>query len=432
MSWQKVKLGELIDNFSVRAKDIGGAKNLEFYGVSNEVGITASKYSAEDKAEDYKIIEKGCFAYNPYRVNVGSIGLFKSETKGLISPAYVVFKPRPNAIKAELLLRFLKSAEGLRQVKLYARGTVRQALRFEDLCNIELSIPRYDEQEEIEVNLQNLFARTQAISIEQETQLAYLKHLRQQILSDAIQGKLDLPHTDEESGEDLLARIKAEKAKTTKKEKTLPEIKADDIPFDIPEHWVWCRLGEICRVKVGATPSRSEPKYWKGDIPWVASGEVANNYISDTKEKISQEGFNSTSLIMYPKGSVLVAMIGQGKTRGQTAVLKIDATTNQNVAGLVIEHKYLLSEYLWYFFLSRYETTRSGASGGNQPALNGIKISNTLFPLPPMSEQIELVRKMDNLMALCDELEASIRQNQEYTQMLYQTALREALQQPAK
>ncbi len=428
MSWQKVKLGELIDNFSVRAKDIGGAKNLEFYGVSNEVGITASKYSAEDKAEDYKIIEKGCFAYNPYRVNVGSIGLFKSETKGLISPAYVVFKPRPNAIKAELLLRFLKSAEGLRQVKLYARGTVRQALRFEDLCNIELSIPRYDEQEEIEVNLQNLFARTQAISIEQETQLAYLKHLRQQILSDAIQGKLDLPHTDEESGEDLLARIKAEKAKTTKKEKTLPEIKADDIPFDIPEHWVWCRLGEICRVKVGATPSRSEPKYWKGDIPWVASGEVANNYISDTKEKISQEGFNSTSLIMYPKGSVLVAMIGQGKTRGQTAVLKIDATTNQNVAGLVIEHKYLLSEYLWYFFLSRYETTRSGASGGNQPALNGIKISNTLFPLPPMSEQIELVRKMDNLMALCDELEASIRQNQEYTQMLYQTALREALQ----
>lgn len=431
MSWQKVKLGELIDNFSVRAKDIGGAKNLEFYGVSNEVGITASKYSAEDKAEDYKIIEKGCFAYNPYRVNVGSIGLFKSETKGLISPAYVVFKPRPNAIKAELLLRFLKSAEGLRQVKLYARGTVRQALRFEDLCNIELSIPRYDEQEEIEVNLQNLFARTQAISIEQETQFAYLKHLRQQILSDAIQGKLDLPHTDGESGEDLLARIKAEKAKTTKKEKTLPEIKADDIPFDIPEHWVWCRLGEICRVKVGATPSRSEPKYWKGDIPWVASGEVANNYISDTKEKISQEGFNSTSLIMYPKGSVLVAMIGQGKTRGQTAVLKIDATTNQNVAGLVIEHKYLLSEYLWYFFLSRYETTRSGASGGNQPALNGIKISNTLFPLPPMSEQIELVRKMDNLMALCDELEASIRQNQEYTQMLYQTTLREALQKPA-
>ncbi|WDZ51910.1 restriction endonuclease subunit S [Acinetobacter vivianii] len=431
MSWQKVKLGELIDNFSVRAKDIGGAKNLEFYGVSNEVGITASKYSAEDKAEDYKIIEKGCFAYNPYRVNVGSIGLFKSETKGLISPAYVVFKPRPNAIKAELLLRFLKSAEGLRQVKLYARGTVRQALRFEDLCNIELSIPHYDEQEEIEVNLQNLFARTQAISIEQETQLAYLRHLRQQILSDAIQGKLDLPHTDGESGEDLLARIKAEKAKTTKKEKTLPEIKADDIPFDIPEHWVWCRLGEICRVKVGATPSRSEPKYWKGDIPWVASGEVANNYISDTKEKISQEGFNSTSLTMYPKGSVLVAMIGQGKTRGQTAVLKIDATTNQNVAGLVIEHKYLLSEYLWYFFLSRYETTRSGASGGNQPALNGIKISNTLFPLPPMSEQIELVRKMDNLMALCDELEASIRQNQEYTQMLYQTTLREALQKPA-
>jgi len=316
-------------------------------------------------------------------------------------------------------------------VKSTKAGTSKEAIGLKSFGKYKLPYFDIEKQRKIKSKFLESNDLKNELITEQETQLAYLKHLRQQILSNAIQGKLDLPHTDGESGEDLLARIKAEKAKTTKKEKTLLEIKADDIPFDIPEHWVWCRLGEICRVKVGATPSRSEPKYWKGDIPWVASGEVANNYISDTKEKISQEGFNSTSLIMYPKGSVLVAMIGQGKTRGQTAVLKIDATTNQNVAGLVIEHKYLLSEYLWYFFLSRYETTRSGASGGNQPALNGIKISNTLFPLPPMSEQIELVRKMDNLMALCDELEASIRQNQEYTQMLYQTALREALQKPA-
>ena len=104
MSWKRYNLGELVDSISVRAKDIVHDNNLKFLGVSNEFGITVSKYAAEDKAEDYKIIEKDCFAYNPYRINVGSIGLMKDDLMGLISPAYVVFKPKPKSIIPELLL----------------------------------------------------------------------------------------------------------------------------------------------------------------------------------------------------------------------------------------------------------------------------------------------------------------------------------------
>jgi type I restriction enzyme S subunit len=260
--------------------------------------------------------------------------------------------------------------------------------------------------------------------------------LRQAFLREAMQGKLchaELVSASQETGQQLLEKIKAEKAqliaeKKLKKEKELPPITADEIPFEIPEHWVWCRLGEITKVKVGSTPSRNEPKFWKGNIPWVSSGEVANNFIFDTRERITQEGLENTSLIIYPKGSVLVAMIGQGKTRGQTAILKIDATTNQNVAGMIIQHNYLISEYLWYFFLSRYETTRGGASGGNQPALNGIKISNTIFPLPPLHEQERIVAKLDELMAFCDGLEQSIKESQGYNEKLLQQVLREALQ----
>ena len=109
MSWKRYNLGELIDSVSIRAKDIVHENNLKFLGVSNEDGITDSKYAAEEKAEEYKIIEKGCFAYNPYRINVGSIGLMKNDLTGLISPAYVVFKPKPNSIIPELLLSFLIS-----------------------------------------------------------------------------------------------------------------------------------------------------------------------------------------------------------------------------------------------------------------------------------------------------------------------------------
>ena len=107
MSWKKVKLGDLLEYYSVRAKDVGSSTDLEFCGVSKEDGITISKYAAEDKAEEYKVIEKGCFAYNPYRINVGSIALMQEDKKGLISPAYVIFKPKPNSIIPELLLKFL-------------------------------------------------------------------------------------------------------------------------------------------------------------------------------------------------------------------------------------------------------------------------------------------------------------------------------------
>ncbi len=256
MSWRTVRLGELVDNFSVRAKDVGGADGLDFFGVSNEEGIIKTKYAAEEKAEDYKIIEKGCFAYNPYRVNVGSIGLVSDDTKGLISPAYVIFKPKPNAIIPELLFRFLKSDEGLRQIKFYARGTVRQALRFEDLCNIEITIPDFEEQQILYNKLINSQEASNVLDAELKNQLELLKKLRQQLLQDAVQGKLVEQNPKDEPASELLKRIKAEKEKLIaekklKKEKELPPIKPEEIPFEIPENWVWCRLGDLCTELLG-------------------------------------------------------------------------------------------------------------------------------------------------------------------------------------
>lgn len=318
-------------------------------------------------------------------------------------------------------------------VKNTKAGTSKEAIGMKSFGNYYL--PYFEIKKQIEIKLQFENMQSTKIGIEEELshQLSLIKQLRQAFLREAMQGLLVKTETNGETGAQLLEKIKAEKAqlikeKKLKKEKELPPISDDEIPFEIPEHWTWCRLGEITRVKVGSTPSRNESKFWKGNIPWVSSGEVANNFIYETREKITQEGFDNTSLIFYPQGSVLVAMIGQGKTRGQTAILKIDATTNQNVAGLIIQHNYLISEFLWYFFLSRYETTRGGASGGNQPALNGIKISNTIFMLPPLHEQHQIVAKLDELMAFCDGLEESIKASQGVNEKLLQEVLREALQ----
>jgi type I restriction enzyme S subunit len=117
----------------------------------------------------------------------------------------------------------------------------------------------------------------------------------------------------------------------------------------------------------------------------------------------------NSSTKIYPPGTVLIAIIGQGKTRGQSAILDIEACTNQNVAGLVFDAGNIFPEYVWKWALSEYEKTRSGGRGGAQPALNGQKVKNLLIPLPPLAEQKRIVSKVDELMKLCDQLEESLR-----------------------
>jgi type I restriction enzyme S subunit len=264
-----------------------------------------------------------------------------------------------------------------------------------------------------------------------------IKKLRETVLQLAVQGKLTADwranNPDTEDASVLLKRIQKEKAqlvkdKKIKKEKALPKITKEEIPYELPEGWVWCRLGNISSIRVGATPKREVAEYWNGTIPWVSSGEVANNFILDTREKITEKGLSESSVTIYPSGTVLVAMIGQGKTRGQTSILKIKAGTNQNVGGIIIFHNYLISEYLWHYFLGRYEKTRSNAVGGNQPAINGTKLKMSVFGLPPLEEQKAIVQKVNALMGLCDSLEQEVQQSQEHSEQLMQSCLREVFE----
>lgn len=293
MSWRKVKLGELVEEYSVRAKNEIGTYDTIFYGVSNDDGITISKYAAEDKVEEYKIIEKGCFAYNPYRINVGSIALMNEDKRGLVSPAYVVFKPKPESIIPELLLKFLKSAEGLRQIKLYGRGTVRQALRFEDLCKIELSLPSFDEQKILFNKIDAVECENKEISTELSHQLSLIKQLRQAFLKEAMQGKLAAQNPDDEPASELLKKIKLEKEKLInekkiKKEKDLPPIKPEEIPYEIPENWVWCRLGEVIKFTDTINIESKLP-------PTTKINYIDIDAIDNTKYKIRESKLKSVS-----------------------------------------------------------------------------------------------------------------------------------------
>ena len=439
MSWRAVRLGELVDNFSVRAKDVGGADGLDFFGVSNEEGIIKTKYAAEDKAEDYKIIEKDCFAYNPYRVNVGSIGFVGNDTKGLISPAYVVFKIKQNSIIPELLFKFLKSDEGLNQIKFYARGTVRQALRFEDLCNIEITIPKYEEQKILYSKLIKSQEASKVLDTELKNQIELVKKLRQQLLQDAVQGKLLPQNTSRklsgETGSELLKKIKAEKAKLIaekkiKKEKELPPIKPEEIPFEIPDNWVWCRLGEICSIKGGKRVANGY-KLLKEPTPhiYIRVSDMKNGTVDDSDlHYLDETMFQKIKQYTISKEDIYMTIVGG--TIGKCGLIP-DIFDNMNLTENAAKISPILVDkvYLWKCldspFCQDQFIDKTKQVGVQKMALN--RFSCSLIPLPPLSEQNRIVEKLDELMQYCDNLEESIKESQAQNEKLLQQVLREAL-----
>lgn len=150
-------------------------------------------------------------------------------------------------------------------------------------------------------------------------------------------------------------------------------------------------IQELCKVGSGGTPSRSQSDYYRGSIPWVKTGEVVNDIILDTEEHISEQAIADSSAKLYPAESLIIAMYGQGLTRGRTAKLGIDATTNQACAVLSeIKSDEILTDYLWVYLMNEYDRLRALASGNNQPNLNGDMIKNYPVVIPDLEKQAQI------------------------------------------
>lgn len=166
-------------------------------------------------------------------------------------------------------------------------------------------------------------------------------------------------------------------------------------------------IGELCKIGSGGTPSRERPNYFGGNILWVKTTEVLNEIILDTEEKITELGLNNSSAKIYPAGSLIIAMYGQGATRGRTAKLGVAAATNQACAVLHEFAKEIDPDYLWYYLMSEYDNLRLQASGNNQPNLNAAMIANYIVPIPPLEVQKEIVHYVEKgRLRICQEKEA--------------------------
>ena len=245
------------------------------------------------------------------------------------------------------------------------------------------------------------------------------KALRQKILDLAIRGQLVPQDPNDEPASVLLDRIRAEKQKMVKEGKLkAKDIKndsvifvgednlhyekfangsvrciEDEIPFDLPEGWAWSRIKNIASIGTGATPLKSNTEYYVGGkISWITSAATCDNIIKSATDYITELAVQETNCQIYPVGTLVVAMYGEGKTRGQISELGIAACTNQACAAIQVWGGNAgVSQLVKMFFSYNYENIRMKAKGGQQPNLNQSIIAETLIPIPPENEIMRLL-----------------------------------------
>ena len=179
------------------------------------------------------------------------------------------------------------------------------------------------------------------------------------------------------------------------------------------------RIGEIAECYAGATPKTTVREFWdNGTIPWMSSGEVNYGEVFTTEKKITQLGYDKSSTKLVPPNTVVIALAGQGKTRGTVAITRIELCTNQSLCSIVTNDS-LNSDFLYHYLRSRYQDLRQISSGdGTRGGLNLKMIANYVVPIPPLAIQNEIVNILDKFTELEAELEARRKQYEYYRNKL--------------
>ena len=430
-----IKLGKLIRKTHIKFCDFKGDKNLEVLGVSNTEGITRTTHKKSADLSNYLLIKPNSFAYNPYRINVGSIGLTPSTITGIVSPAYIVFQAEKKKLIPEVLLDFLKSDEGLRQINHLTRGTVRKALRYDDLCDIDFPNLSFVEQEQLVRQKAKLNTNREILLSEIAHQEVLLGKFKQAILQEAIQGKLTKENPDVEPASQLLARIQKEKQrfiakKKIRKEKPLPPITPEEIPYTIPDSWEWCRLGDLCeKTGSGSTPRGGKTAYVSSGIPFLRSQNIHNDgVVLDGLVYIPESTHTRMGgTVVYPR-DVLLNITGGSIGRSAIVHDEIDeANINQHVSIIrpverdmsQFVHKVLVSPYFQNMIVEMQ-------TGAGREGLPKNKMDRILIPIPSLDEQAAIIEQVEALMDLCRQLEIEIKHARTCAENFLQAVLKEA------
>ena len=447
---REFKIGDFLKRIKnqIDINDSVKYKRVTVSGNHNGVSLRDEVLGSAIGTKKQFTINGGNFILSKIDARNGAFGIIPQELdNAIITGNFWTYSVDTKLIDIEWFFYFTHSYNFIQIcIESSTGSTHRKYMDEKVFLNHKIVLPEIDEQKEMVKKYKTSSKISNNLTFEIQSQKQLLNQLKQSILQEAIQGKLTTgwraqnPNTEPAS--ELLKRIKAEKAqlikdKKIKKEKALPPITEEDlpagktgIPFELPNNWVWCRLGEISNVGTGATPLTSNQSYYEnGVIPWVTSSATGNLFVEEPENFITEKALAETNCNLNPIGTLVVAMYGQGKTRGQITELKFEAATNQACATInPCLSNIELRRYVKIYFRKIYLEIRELAQGGAQPNLNMGKIKNTVIPLPPLEEQKAIVEKVESLMQKCQALEQEIKTSEANAQMLMQAVLKEAFE----
>lgn len=316
-----------------------------------------------------------------------------------------------SVIEPKYLLYFISSFFNKEQCKpnIHKSGQAFYNLKKSGFIEQPICVPPLAEQKRIVAKIEELFPYIdryeRAWRKLEEVNKRFPVDMQKSILQMAIQGKLVPQLPKEGTGEELYQQIQAEKqelvkAGKIKKEKPLPEITEDEIPFDIPETWKWCRLSTLGITQTGNTPSKAHPEYTGEDVPFITPGDILDGKIQYNNQALSMLGKEAARVCCA--GSVMQVCIGG--SIGKAAITEHEVTFNQQIN--VISPIACSSKYLFAVMQSAYfnTTMKEQAGGTATPIINRGLWDSLLIPFPPLAEQKRIVEKLEQLLPLCERL----------------------------
>jgi len=355
-SWPHIKLGSITCEEREPVGSFDG-NGLPVLGVTNVMGVTQTGIEASEDKSKYFRLRPNRFVYNPYRVNVGSLGLTSVSQDGIASPAYVIFRTT-DKLDSKFLYHFLKSHRGNQLINFFGnRGTVRAALRFSDLSQIEIPLPPLAEQRRIVVRVEEV-----------ATKIANTRSLRQQ------------------AADECEMLVGAQSAKIFRKAS-----RRGTIPLE--------SIAVLERGKFSHRP-RNDPRFFGGLHPWIQIGQIesAGKVIRKWTETLNDEGLAISK--KFPKGTVLISIAA---TIGSVGILDFDCCIPDSIVG-VTPREGTDSEYIYYYLTYLRSHLEEIAPQSAQKNINLQILSPLPVPKLTLSEQRQIVAELDTLQAKVDTL----------------------------
>ncbi|MDT2880305.1 restriction endonuclease subunit S [Lactococcus lactis] len=410
-SWEWVRLSTISSKihygYTASAKEVGNAKLLRITDIqNNQVNWETVPYCdiSLDKLPNMQVVKNDILIARTGGT-IGKSFLIQNVTEVAVFASYLIRVQMVVGNVSDFVKTFIESPNYWVQLQEMSMGTGQPNVNATNLSTLLIPVAPIAEQErifsridELERNIQQYSDIYQAL---EKLNKEFPEKLRKSILQYAMQGKLVPQNPNDEPVEVLLEKIRQEKQKLYEegklKKKDLEEsiiYKGDDNSYyeNIPETWVSTTLGNIGVWGAGATPSRSNPKYYGGSIPWLKTGDLTDGYITEIPEYITELALEKTSVKLNPTNSVLIAMYGA--TIGKLGILTFPVATNQACCACQPIPP-VNNWFLFYYLMSIRRHFIDSAEGGAQPNISRIKIVNTPFPMPSYTEQARIVSQVE-------------------------------------